>query len=52
MSGADAAASHSGEAPPAGQLLPDELGVLPAGRDVPLVSAVGSESGRRVAPTR
>lgn len=49
---ADAAAADSVEASPAGELLPDELGVLPAGLDVSCVSAVGSESGRRFAQTR
>lgn len=50
--GADAAAADSFEAPPAGQLLPDELGVVPAGLVVSRVSAVGSESGRRFTQTR
>lgn len=49
---ADAAAADAREAPPAGQLLPNELGVLPAGLCVSPVSAVSSESGRRLAPTR
>lgn len=50
--GADAAAADSVEAPPAGELLPDELGVVPAGLDVSHVSAVGSESGRRITQAR
>lgn len=49
---ADAAAADSGEAPPAGELLPDVIGVVPAGLDVSRVSAVGSESGRCLAHTR
>lgn len=49
---ADAAAADAREAPPAGQLLPNELGVVPAGLRVSPVSAVSSESSRRFAPTR
>lgn len=43
---ADAAASDSVEAPVAGQLLPDELGFVPAGYSVSPVPAGGPESSR------
>lgn len=41
----DAATADSGEAPPAGQLLPNELGSVPTGRGVAPDAAVSSESG-------
>lgn len=50
--GADAAASDPVEDPPAGELLPDDLGGVPAGLDVSCVSAVGSESGGRITQSR
>lgn len=49
---ADAAAADSGKAPPAGELLPDELVSLPAGLEVAPVPAGGSESGCCVVASR
>lgn len=52
LTGADAAAPDSEEAPPAGQLLPDELLLLPAGLTQSSDAAVGAEPGRGVAAVR
>lgn len=49
---ADAAASDPPEAAPAGQPLPHGVRGLPAGRRLSFDSAVGSESGRRLAQAR
>lgn len=50
--GADAAAPDALQTPPAGQLLPNDVGGVLAGLVVSFDSVVGSESGRRLAETR
>lgn len=49
---ADAATPLTGKAPPAGQLLPDDVGGIPAGRVESSVAAVGAEPGSGIAATR
>lgn len=50
--GADAAAAHALQTAPAGQLLPHDIGGVPAGLVVSFDSVVGPESGRGLAEAR